>query len=509
MAALCVIALLCARPTSTADEIAVGHLLADDSGYRIERVDGEMLTLDMPERYVRELPSLTRQELAKLRTGCDDKGKPLAYPILFLSFRGQRKGPVFHACEAPSVLTGYRRLRGTLARTPAGYMLQGHAVVFDRPVKVLGTAFDQASIDAFVGRDVDALCLKRDGAYVITAIVLADLYSAKPATAPEFPAGLRAAELSVRIKTFLLGRVYRDEISQASRSFRERIYTRRGYRPSQGDTGLIITLSGRHGDDPGAIAGHLAAGRVRVRDNRDLDIEMWNFYMQPNRKCILPGYGSHIDYFGHITAGQNNYRPSYSVILYGIPAADLQRMRDRFGRPLHLMRQGSEDFGAFRSCATMTVDSLNTVGIESKRVREISSLATKAIAVISAVGGAVYPGVPRLLGFKREAWRDFRSYLYAMWHDPSRYLPRCCFDGYLARLEAIIQAHDVDAVDFIFNAQTPSARRRGGAPAGRIMTVRAAMYNLLPAAESPDNPWPPERTQQEIDLLMQREAPED
>jgi len=66
----------------------------------------------------------------------------------------------------------------------------------------------------------------------------------------------------------------------------------------------------------------------KINDKFELESEIHNFYPGKNEKLITPGNNSLLDYLGGVTAGQNNYRPTYNLILYGVNQKTLDMIRE-------------------------------------------------------------------------------------------------------------------------------------------------------------------------------------
>ena len=483
----------------------VGKLHKSDSGYQVHSQDGVALILQIDKKYHVDLPTLTKEFFDSLRFGHDDQGVAHQYPDFFLSFKGERTADGFYAFETPMIMSGTDELVGLLEKRDGNYFIAGRAVVFEKAVPVNGQAFNTDSINHFIGKSVKALALNRGAEKVVTAIVNRDLYSAKviESVAPRSSMeGMATADMDTKIDNYVLDLVYRNEVSQSQNSFRQMIYQRDGYRPQPGDLGLIITMSGRQGDDTGALGGHFAFGRVKVKANYDLDMEIWNYYPVPNEKKIMSGHNHYVDYFGNLTAGQNNYRPTYSYILYGVSAEKLQKMRDTVGRDFTHMREQDKDFGVYYSCTTTSTKGLRKSGFRAKkRANPLLLSGMNILGAATSVLGMLYPGIPKAFGLSSSAWDLKKSLDYLLLNDPSRYLPLAAFDGYLKKLPRLIKRFDLNYVDYIFHAQTPSGRNVGGATTNNLGAIKKGK-DLYEESIDPSNPWSDEEIAVEIQRLF-------
>src|SRR5690606_6145340 len=105
-------------------------------------------------------------------------------------------------------------------------------------------------------------------------------------------------------------------------AFRYTVFEKEEVKP--GDHALIITLSGRQGDSFGSVNGHFVAGLAQVRPDYSLRGEVSNAYVT-NGKDILSANTSLTNYFSHLVQGQNVYRPTYTLIVYGVDGKKLKK----------------------------------------------------------------------------------------------------------------------------------------------------------------------------------------
>jgi hypothetical protein len=223
---------------------------------------------------------------------------------------------------------------------------------------------------------------------------------------------------------------------------------------SPGDKALLITLSGRQGDSFGSVNGHFVAGLGSVRDDYTLRAEVSNAYVT-NGKDILSGNTSLTNYFSHTVQGQNNYRPTYTLIAYGVSDKQLNQFRDALEESHIEFRTKELDITAQFNCTTETVKALKDAGIEGRYTQADNFF--KAIVT----GALTIP-----------LWGDTgRTLFYAARNDSSRFHPRAAFNSFLSSFlhKKTQKKLGIKRVDYVFYTQIESDRPIGGMSLGKTM----------------------------------------
>jgi hypothetical protein len=221
----------------------------------------------------------------------------------------------------------------------------------------------------------------------------------------------------------------KNENSQKETSFRTTLYENQEIKG--GDHALIIALSGREGDSFGAVYGHFAAGLAEVKEDLSLRGEISNIYVT-NTKDIVQG--------------QNIYRPTYTMIIYGLNKKTLKQYRDSL-EVLHIkLRTKNTLITPQFNCTTETIKALKDIEVEGNYIQinnYLSGLATYPLKLSKIKGKMVQ---------------------YALANDPSRYQPTPAFQGLIKTFlsDKARKKLGVKRVDYIFYAQIPSQRPVGG-----------------------------------------------
>lgn len=372
----------------------------------------------------------------------------------YLRVSGERQGTSFIVHRTPTIQSGASRLSGILTITSSAVYIEQQQVVFEEAAAVNGTAFDAQSLRSFADRQVIANGTYEDGEFKVSALVPAYLYSAQALNG-----GLKPREeFLADPMAFAAKTINKNEYSQKGTSFRGTLMGEGEPRP--GDHALVITLSGRQGDDLGAANGHFAIGMARVGEDLSLDMEVHNYYPPKNEKQIIPGYIDYVDYFGHLTAGQANYRPTYTIVVYGEERERLLKMRASMDEEFANLRRGEDNFSIGHNCTTVSVHGLESIGVVGRQQRFPRKIFDpKNVLKLNPL---YYTGdLQKISG----------QLSFSLGKNQAYYVPRPAFDSLLKNLKWLLRKERLNGqrVDYIFQAQTPSARAQGGTAANGFL----------------------------------------
>jgi hypothetical protein len=180
-----------------------------------------------------------------------------------------------------------------------------------------------------------------------------------------------------------------------------------------------------------------------------LRAEVSNAYVT-NEKDILSGNTSLTSYYSHLVQGQNNYRPTYTLIVYGIDKAKLKQFRDALEASHIDFREKELEITPQFNCTTETVKALKAAGIEGDYLQFDNHL-KKAISSPLYLFG----GMGKTLNF-------------ALGNDASRFHPRPAFESFVRAFESekYRKKLGVTRVDYVFYNQLKSNRPVGGMALG-------------------------------------------
>jgi len=348
--------------------------------------------------------------------------------------------------KTPRLLSGHLKTSGTLrySNKSQGFYLETDKeeidVVFSPGKKTSGYSFDNLSKAFYIDREVTVLIDQGNGQNVITAIIPADIYTADTSRQIA-PQGVHK-QFEKGKRKYLLDILPEKKHSQSHHSF-SAVYEFLNWRTVKpGDPALIITYSGRQGDSVLSAPGHFALGRAIVNSDLSLDGEIHNFYSTNNKKNIVAGHTSLEDYFGGITTGQTNYRPTYSLIIYGVDSGKLDTIREKMDNVFqHLHSPQSKRFGISYNCVTESWYALDAINAHPGNQQ-----ATDA------------PYLP-------DVDSSFDQILYFFSNGAELFSPRNAFSYLFKNIFQIRRdaLPEIFRIDFIFHAQLPSSRPRGGA----------------------------------------------
>ncbi len=416
---------LCLTPyLSFANELVKGTLVDQKGIFYIQNQEGE-LKIETSDLILKSLPSLYKPAFAR-----QTNNKPYTF-----EFNGIKKIDSFRLSEVPTIIPGPDQLKGILLFDDFSktYMIDGHLAVFGYTKNISGYSFDEISKKFFIGKNLIAEgYFNNDGLFLIQALTPVDLFSAT------------FSDKKIKnAKNFILKEMPKNENSQKETSFRTTLYENQEIKG--GDHALIIALSGREGDSFGAVYGHFAAGLAEVKEDLSLRGEISNIYVT-NTKDILAGNTSLTNYYSHIVQGQNIYRPTYTMIIYGLNKKILKQYRDSL-EELHIkLRTKNTLITPQFNCTTETIKALKDIEVEGSYIQitnYLSGLATYPLKLSKIKGKMVQ---------------------YALANDPSRYQPTPAFQGLIKTFlsDKARKKLGVKRIDYIFYAQIPSQRPVGG-----------------------------------------------
>lgn len=431
---LFLLSFLIALPTLAAEYIK-GTIEKSGEQYIIKNANGETPLLSN-KTVMDSIPSLESPSYV-----VQSNGKKYAF-----EFKGTSTAKGFILDQVPTNIAGEISETGIL-NYDAGtnsYSINGKKAVYGYTKVLNGYEFDDISKQAYVGTEVLAEGhINKDGVFVMNAITPANLFTANaPTPAPTEIQNL-IDERGAWDFTYKV--INKNEYSQRDESFRTVFYEEENNPVVPGDDFLVITLSGRQGDSFGSINGHMVAGIGNVRDDMTLRGEVSNAYVT-NGKDILSGNTSLTNYFSHLVQGQNNYRPTYTFIAYGVDKAKLQQFRDALEESHIQFRTQKLSITPQFNCTTETVKALRNAGIVGnykKWDNALLNIITKPLPLFGKFG------------------KDLN---FTLGNDASLYQPRPAYNAFAGVFlrSDLRKKLGIKRVDFVFYAQTPSDRPIGG-----------------------------------------------
>jgi hypothetical protein len=417
-----------------ASDFIQGNLVREGDAFSIQN-SKEKIRIIADKTILASLPSLEKPSYV-----VQSNGAPYAF-----EFKGKKNRDSFRLEQVPTNIPGAVSIRGVLefdANTNS-YLIGNTRAQFGYTKYLSGYQFDDISKQYFVGKE---LLIEgefdKDGTFIMQALTPSDLFSAS-----EVPSVAKG-------KDFILKEMVKNENSQKNYpdAFRKTVFQSAEIKP--GDHALIVTLSGRQGDTFGSVNGHFVAGLAEVREDLSLRGEVSNAYVT-NGKDILSGNTSITNYFSHIVQGQNIYRPTYTMIIYGIDGAKLQKFRNALEASHIEFRTKKLDITAQFNCTTETVKALADAGIKGDYIQSGNFFAGIASTPLLIMG---------------ETPKTIR---YALANDPARYQPRPAFNSFVkaALDKGFRKKLGVTRVDYVFYPQIPSNRPVGGIALDSIWSV--------------------------------------
>lgn len=417
-----------------ASDFITGSLVQKGEDFWVKNSEGErkIVTSALIKK---SLPSLTHPEFVK-----QSNKRPYSY-----EFKGEIEGDLFKLEQVPTNVPGPVSLRGTLRFiAPTGkYEVNGQEARFGYTKILNGYEFDEVSKKSLIGRDlvIDGY-YDENSVFVMQALTPAFLFNASKAPFYKDGEKLIMKDMPLNVN------------SQGKKPFRVTLFEGQGQGVEKGDHALIVTLSGRQGDSFGSVNGHFVAGLATVKDDLSLRGEVSNAYVT-NGKDILSGNTALTNYFSHLVQGQNIYRPTYTLIIYGIDQKKLKQFRDALEASHIEFRTKKLDITGQFNCTTETVKALEKAGIKGKYIQFTNFMA------------GVLTTPLRLFGDNGETLN------YAFGNDPSRYQPRPAFESFAKAFldEKTREELGVKRVDYVFYPQIASKRPVGGMALGSIWKV--------------------------------------
>lgn len=379
-------------------------------------------------------------------------GNPYSY-----EFKGNLNGNVFELEQTPTNIPGAESLTGVLTYNEGTgrYHVGEQEVSFGYTKNLNNFEFDEKSKKSFIGKSLIVEGRVESGVFIMQALTPTGLFSAAAPAASQYD-----AEIAKNPYKFLKKGVYKNAVSKSNNSFRTTVYNKKGYSVKPGESVFLVTLSGRQGDSFGSVNGHFVAGVGEVKKDLTLRGEVSNAYVT-NGKDILSGNTSLTNYFSNIVQGQNNYRPTYTFLAYGIDPAKLQTFRD-FMEPSHIkFRTQKLDITLEFNCTTETAKGLVLAGIKGNHTRtlwnRVMDLNNLAIPLRAA---SVFGEAGEALG-------------YTASNDKEDFQPRPAFHSYIDSLKkkGVIKKLGIKRMDYVFYSQIPSGRPVGGAPSNHTFNV--------------------------------------
>ncbi|MGE3608251.1 MAG: hypothetical protein AB7I27_01590 [Bacteriovoracaceae bacterium] len=373
-------------------------------------------------------------------------------------FKGEIINNEFHLQEVPTLVAGTHVLTGILKYSNGKYSIRKKPVKFGASKIVNGYQFDEISKKSLIGKEIQAEGYLENDTLIIQAATPMNLFSASIPYLP--PSKVMTTVFDVGPKDFLLKEIIRDEFSQMRASYRIIVTQNQREEIKPGDYALLITLSGRQGDSFGAVNGHMVAGIAEVQEDLSLDAEVANAYVT-NDKDILSGNTALTSYFSHIIQGQNNYRPTYTLIAYGFDKEKLKAFRNALEKSHIELRTKKLSITPQLNCTTESIKALKDVGIEGEYHQIDNNLWGLITNPLNRFGET-----PETIN-------------YVLKNDPSRYQPRPAYESFLKAFlkKSYREKHGIKRVDFVYYSQIPSSRPTGGIALGNVL--RALKYKKL------------------------------
>jgi hypothetical protein len=432
--------LLCVVTNVHAADFLTGAIIDNNDGtFEINSPKG-VFKLETSDLIKKSLPSLANPTYVK-----QSNGQPYSY-----EFKGELDGNTFILEQTPTNIPGAESLTGVLEYNAEEdrYYIGEQEVTFGYTKTLNNYSFDEVSKKSFIGKELIVEGRMDNGLFIMQALTPTGLFSAAPAKKSIYD-----KHLNWNSSKFMGKYVYQNGISKSQNSFRKTIYNKRGYTTKPGESVFLVTLSGRQGDSFGSVNGHFVAGLGEVKKDLTLRAEVSNAYVT-NGKDILSGNTSLTNYFSNLVQGQNNYRPTYTFIAYGIDKKKLKKFRD-FLEPSHIeFRTKKLDITLEFNCTTETAKGLDLAGIKGNHrrtlINRVMDFNNLAIPLRVAAG----------LGETAD------NLTYALATDKEDYMPRPAFHSYVDSLmsRSTIRELGIKRMDYIFYSQIPSQRPIGGAP---------------------------------------------
>lgn len=381
--------------------------------------------------------------------------KMLNSPDYTFELVGRHENEQFFINAIPTIVADTEDHEGLLELKEAQLYLAGKKARLGRTKMIHESQFDEQGLNYYLDKEVLAQGHWEEDEFVINALLEKNLITSTGKCYPP-PLEMNGQDPF----KFVLNEVPKNEFSQRRTSWRSVLHSDDGYQPQKGEGVLIVTLSGRQGDDPSSSGGHFAIGMGEVLEDGRILGETFNFYFE-GEKEVLAGNTDLVSYFGHLIQGQQNYRPSYTIYAYGVSPEDLKKVRDEYENDLHRVRteEGLRITPGY-NCATTSNEHLKKIGIKGRHnnfwvgVRKLRKQIAKLNPLAWTSKGTSKEGV---LGKAR-----FISYILKT--DLAEFMPRPALESFIRNFSNSRRRKKmgIKRVDYIFLSQLPSTRQVGG-----------------------------------------------
>lgn len=377
-------------------------------------------------------------------------------PNYFYRFDGVVQGDTLKAKQTPTIVAGPDSMTGKLTKDGDQYFIDGNLAVFGRTKSIYKNEFDNISKKSFIGKKVNVhgiwSVIQGQRVFKINALIPSDLFSA---TYPgSYPPNKKFKKSRI---DYVLNTMPTNLASQSEKPFRGILRRTKDSVVKAGDPVLIITLSGRQGDAANTVGGHFAIGMGVLDDQLEVQGELFNFYFE-GPKEVPAGNTEMTSYFGHLIQGQNNYRPTYTVLVYGKTKAELKMVRDDLEKDLHRVRtEKGLGITPMYNCSTSAFRSLRPIGI---------------------TGDHEYRGFRIKDLFKPKKKPSLQSgqvtqLVYGLRSDYATFIPRITFESLIKSVVKRGSSMNIHRMDYVYLPQFNSKRARGG------MSVKGLSQTLL------------------------------
>lgn len=367
----------------------------------------------------------------------------------YFSFKGVEHGNELIIKDTPTIIGDIQSITGTLEyNLVSGYSIDNVPAKFGRTKPIYDVPFDEESMKSYLGKNIKAQGHYDDNnAFVINSILENNLFVAGETELT--PENQEHNAFNKNPYKYILKEMPKNNNSQNGKAFRGIVHQDKNYNVAPGEKVLIITLSGRQGDFVGAAGGHFAFGSGTVLDDENLSIDgqIHNFYFT-GEKEVLAGNTKLNNYYGHIIQGQQNYRPTYTLLLYGVDANDLKKAKEAVETDLEKVRTvPGLEISQYYNCVTSSLDALEGIGLSPIIKRNNQE-----------------EGHKQLMKLALKHPSKFLDIAYVLTTFKERFIPRNAFEGFLKVLKNGDKRKrlGIKRIDYVFIPQTPSARAVGG-----------------------------------------------
>lgn len=375
----------------------------------------------------------------------------------FFEFEGEEHGNEFVVSKTPLILGDQTSIEGVLEYdSVTGYSINDIPTNYGRTKPIYNVAFDDKSKKSYIGKSVKAQGhYSENGEFIINSILENNLFIAGDTELT--PENQGHKKFNKNPFNYILKEMPKNEISQKGKAFRGIVHQDKGYSAKPGEHVLLLTLSGRQGDIIGSAGGHFAFGMGVVQDDekRSIKGEYHNFYFAGDKE-VLAGNTALNNYYGHLIQGQQNYRPTYTVAIYGVSKKRLEKAKEMMEIQLERVRtEEGLEITQYYNCVTSSLDSLMSAKIKGIHKTFLGGLFGAKKLVTKN------PLFMKKNGKSRGKVTDF-TYLGVT--DMADYVPRNALESFvkLMKRKMFRKALGAKRVDYIFIPQTPSARPVGG-----------------------------------------------